>query len=245
MSSEITTALIGAVSAFVVALLTVILARLTEAGKERKRVRSEYINPLRLYSEEVHYRIEDMFRFPQNRQGLATTVPQAVSARPAEWFNHEGCYFASTCYLTACLFAGIERVRDGMPYLRHRRTDETELQTRILRVSHEFLDDDGIFYAVQHSIGELMWDTAAGRVVGYRKFCEMLQEPAQRVWFDRLLQFYVDVGKKRRLDQLRRAQQALHALSTLLDEGAAIQARTRAEQTRWLAPGEVSALPGR
>jgi hypothetical protein len=38
---------------------------------ERKKIKDDYLSPLRLFVEEVHYRIEDMFRFPENRILLA------------------------------------------------------------------------------------------------------------------------------------------------------------------------------
>ncbi|HEX5760872.1 MAG TPA: hypothetical protein VF121_16915 [Thermoanaerobaculia bacterium] len=233
MDPNVASAAIGAVAAFVVAILTVILARLSDVRTEHKKIKNDYLSPLRLYVEEVHYRIEDMFRFPANRTLLAGPGTVEVSRQPAEWFNGHGCYFASSCYLTACLFAAMWRVRGGIPYLRLKRASDTELLTRILTVSHAFLDDLGIFYVIQHSIGEQMWDHAANRVITYRSFCEALQDPVRRVWFDRLLQFYMDVGKDGRLEQLRRAQKALEALSRLLDAGAAIEARKQAEQSRW------------
>ena len=233
MNPSVSAALVGAVSAFVVALLTAVVAKRGEVRAERKRIKDGFLNPLRLFAEEAHYRLEDMFRFPENRGLLPIANLHEISHQSAEWFNAHGCYFVSSCYLTACLFAAMKRVREGIPYIRLRRSADTELQTRILRVSHEFLDDLGIFYLIQHSIGEQMWDNAANRVITYRSFCEILLDPPRRVWFDRLLQFYIDVGRGERLDQLRRAQQALEALSRLLDGGSAIATRKRAEESRW------------
>lgn len=233
MDPGVASAVIAAVSALVGAALTAIFARLSDVRAERKKIKDDYLNPLRLFAEEVHYRIEDMFQFPQNRNLLAGPGTEEISLQPPEWFNGDGCYFASTCYLTACLFASMRRVRGGVPYLRLRWIRDTELQTSILTVSHEFLDDLGIYYVIQHSIGEQMWDPAANRVITYRSFCEALQDPERRVWFDRLLQFYMDIGKGRRLKQLRHAQRALEALSRLLDKGVAIEARKRAEKSRW------------
>jgi hypothetical protein len=241
MNADVASALIAAV--FIVAVLTVLATRDKEARTERKRVKADYVDPLRRFAEEVHYRIEDMFRFPGNRKSLVLAGPADVFGQPDEWFNGEGCYFASTCYLTACLFAAMMRVREGSPYLRLNRSEDTELVSRLLRVSHEFLDDLGIYYLVQHSIGEQMWDSKARRPLTYREFCEALRDPERRVWFDRLLQFYIDVGNGARLDQLRRAQQALEALSTLLDGGAAIAARKQAERLRWRSGTEPPELP--
>ena len=226
-------AVIGAVAAFIVAILTVILARIGDVRAERKRIKNDYLSPLRLFAEEVHYRTEDMLTRPKIRALLAGQELEEISGQPGEWFNGQGCYFTSSCYFTACLFAAMKRVREGIPYLRMKRASDTELLTRVLSVSHEFLDDLGIFYVIQHSIGEQMWDHGANRVTTYRGFCEALQDPARRAWFDRLLQFYIDVGRGGRLEQLRRAQRALEALSRLLDDGAAIEARKRAEALRW------------
>jgi hypothetical protein len=233
MNPDVASAVIGAISAFVVALLTMGVARRGKTRSEQKRVSDEFLNPLRLFAEETHYRLEDMFRFDANRASLALPSPAEISRKPSEWFNADGCYLASTCYLTACLFAGIKRVREGIPYLRLKGADDTELLSRMLIVSHEFLDDEGIFYLIQHSIGEQMWDGTTHRLITYRAFCEALQDPVRRVWFDRLLQFYIDVGRGGRLEQLRRAQGALEALSQPLDGGAAIAARKQAELSRW------------
>jgi hypothetical protein len=245
MNPSVASAVIGAVAAFIVAILTVILARLNNARTERKKIKDDYINPLRLFIEEVHYRIEDMFRFPENRALLAGPGHAEISLQTPEWFNAHGCYFASSCYFTACLFAAMERVREGIPYLRLKRASDTELLSCILRVSHEYLDDFGIFYVIQHSIGDQMWDRVANRVITYRAFCETLRDPVRRVWFDRLLQFYIDVGSGGRLEQLRRTQAALETLSRLLDGGSAIEARKRAEESRWkLKRVQVDSLPG-
>jgi hypothetical protein len=233
LNPNVASAVIGAVAAFIVAILTVIFARIGDVRAERKRIKDDYLSPLRLFAEEVHYRTEDMLTRPQIRVLLAGQELVEISRQPAEWFNGQGCYFTSSCYFTACLFAAMKRVREGIPYLRLNRAKDTELLTRILSVSHEFLDDLGIFYVIQHSIGEQMWDHVANRVITYRGFCEALQDPVRRVWYDRLLQFYIDVGKGGRLEQLRRAQGALEALSRLLDAGAAIEARKRAEELRW------------
>jgi hypothetical protein len=40
-----------------------------------------------------------------------------------------------------------------------------------------------------------MWDHVGNRVITYRGFCEALQDPVRRVWYDRLSQFYFDAGK--------------------------------------------------
>jgi len=233
MNPDVASAVIGAIAAFIVALLTMVVAKRGKTRAEQKRVRDEFLNPLRLFAEETHYRLEDMFRFEENRALLALPSPAEISRKPSEWFNAHGCYLASTCYLTACLFSSMKRVREGIPYLRLKRAKDTELLSRMLNVSHEFLDDLGIFYLIQHSIGEQMWDGTTRRLLTYRGFCEALQDPVRRVWFDRLLQFYIDVGNGGRLEQLRRAQGALEALSQLLDGGAAIAARKKAELSRW------------
>jgi hypothetical protein len=243
MHPDVSSALIGAVAAFIVALLTMSAGRVAELRGERKRIKSQYLNPLRLFAEEAHYRMEDMFRFPGNRAALGGETPETVSAKPAAWFNEAGCYFASTCYFTACLFAAMRRVREGIPYLRMSGAADTELLTRILAVSHEFLDDDGVYYVVQHSIGEQTWDPGAKGMMSYRTFCQALQDPSRRVWFDRLLAFYMDVGAGRRLEQLKRAQTALEALSRLLDGGVAIQARKQVERSRWTSRQDAAPHP--
>lgn len=83
--------------------------------------------------------------------------PQQLSRRRDDWFKGAGCYFTSSCYFTACLFACIKKVREDIPYLKLRKVSDTELLRRIFTVSHSFLQDLGVYYAIQHSIGSEMY----------------------------------------------------------------------------------------
>lgn len=148
-----------------------------------------------------------------------------------------GCRYrfdrVSTGYITACLFFTIKQVRDHIPYLRLSRESDTELMTLLFRVSRAFLQDFGIFYITQPSIGHDLYLPDRNRLMTYREFCEMLKDPERRVWFDRLFTFYIETGKGEKGDRLRAALNAIRDLSDFLDrhigKGVAIEERLRAE----------------
>jgi hypothetical protein len=79
-----------------------------------------------------------------------------ILTRNGQWFTTWGAYLASSAYLTACLFAWLKKTRDGAPYLRLGSEDDTRLSVLMLRVSHSFLRDHGIYHVLQPSIGQDM-----------------------------------------------------------------------------------------
>lgn len=94
---------------------------------------------------------------------------------------HElGAYLASSAYLTACLFAWLKKNRDSAPYLHLGNEDDTHYSVLMLRVSHSFLRDQGIYYVIQPSIGQDMILAAEDRLISYREFCELLSTPGRR-----------------------------------------------------------------
>jgi hypothetical protein len=230
-------AIIALVTSLVVAYFAQFLKYRAEKRQETKEINLKYLNPLRLYLEENHFRIDEILKRVKaggGRYELLTRVEApAVSEQEAQWFNGEGCYLVSTCYFTACLFYYIQLVRNDLAYLRLRRKEDTELLNLMFGVSHAFLQNIGIFYATQPSMGIDMYLPEKGRLVSYREFSQLLQDPGKRVWFDRLLNFYIETGKGQNLERVEGAIQAIAALSKFLDltigGGASIQKRYKSE----------------
>ena len=52
----------------------------------------------------------------------------------------------------------------------------------------------------------------------YREFCQLLQDPEARVWFDRLLIFYIDTGKGKQLKRIENILRAIQDMSLFLDK---------------------------
>ena len=55
--------------------------------------------------------------------------------------------------------------------------DDTQLLALLLRISVGFLQDGGIYYATQPSIGEELLVRNENRIKTYREFCTLLQDP--------------------------------------------------------------------
>jgi hypothetical protein len=104
----------------------------------------------------------------------------------------------------------------------------------MFKVSHAFLQNKGIYYAIQPSIGIDMFNNENNRLISYREFSQMLQIPQKRVWFDRLLQFYIDIGNGLNLGRVNEALIAMYNLSKYLDKivqgGTSIPERYKSEE---------------
>lgn len=235
--STIIPAVIALVTSLVVAYFAQFLKFRAEQKEEINKINLKYLNPLRLYLEENHLRLTEIMNRVEAGGGkcdiLLKAEASAVSAQEAQWFNGEGCYLISTCYFTACLFYQIRKVRDDFAYLRLGKQEDTHLLNLMFKVSHAFLQNIGIFYATQPSIGMDIYLAEKDRLMTYREFCQLLQDPEKRIWFDRLINFYIETGNGQNLVRVKSAIQAIAELSVFLDQtlrgGASIQRRFQSE----------------
>jgi hypothetical protein len=239
--NALATALVSALTSVTVVFVSYLLSSRSESRKaaqvERQALSARYLNPLRLHLAENHFRLtEILMRTTEigKCEDLLTIDGAAdISDRELEWFTSWGAYLASSAYLTACLFAWLKKTRDSAPYLHLRNEDDTRLSVLMLRVSHSFLRDQGIYYVIQPSIGQDMILAAEDRLISYREFCELLRTPGRRVWLDRLIAYYLETGRGMKLDRVADAIAAIEALSNLLDDvaggGESVRSRLVAE----------------
>jgi hypothetical protein len=238
MNTATLAAIISALTALAVTAATLIVTNLNEKKKESKILRNKYLNPLRLYLEENYFRISEILQRVKDGDGkckilLYIESPEEVSNKDASWCNGKGCYLISSCYFTACLFVFIKKVREDIPYLRLKGGDDTKLLNLIFKVSHSFLQDLGIYYAIQHSIGEQAYIRSEERCMTYQEFCEALLDNEKRIWFDRLLKFYLDTAEGKSIERANSVVESIYNLSAFLDNkvrgGPSIRERLRAE----------------
>ncbi|MFJ7969004.1 hypothetical protein [Streptomyces sp. NPDC096324] len=234
-------ALAAAATSVVVTMCSIFLSerqqRRREIHGQRQELNAKYLNPLRLHLVENHFRLSRI-RNSISARGADTGLlviedPAEVSAKDAAWFTGPGCALMSSVYLTSCLFAQLKKVREDFPYLRLSATDDTRLAALLLRVQRGFLVNGGVYYVTQPSIGESVWIRGDERLMTYREFCEKLQDPAWRIWVDRLIVFYLDTARGDRTQRTERLLAALAQLSEFLDEcvggGKSIESRVQAE----------------
>lgn len=237
---ELWTAIISAVTSVLVVVLTQIFNNYRESKNkenlERERVNLTYLNPLRFYLVENYFRLTNILDTIQAEGGKVEALlfvqnPGDISKQDAEWFNGRGSYLISSCYLTARLFYQINKVRDELPYLSLNSNDDTELITLMTKVSLCFRQSLGIYYVIQPSIGNDMYLHDQGRIISYREFCQSLQNPEKRVWFDRLLGYYIETGQGQKLKRVEEVLSAIQELSKFLDRvvGGGMSIRKRLE----------------
>ena len=240
--STLATALISALTSVAVVLVSFFLSSRDDRKKavqaEQRELNARYLNPLRLHLAETRFRLaEILLRTGESGQCedlLTIDGPADMSNREPGWFTNWGAYLVSSAYLTACLFAWLKKTRDSAPYLRLRSEDDTRLSVLMLRVSHSFLRDQGIYYVLQPSIGQDMILVAEDRLISYREFCELLLTPTRRVWLDRLIAYYLETGRGMKLDRVTDAIAAMETLSSFLDDvtggGESVRSRLAAER---------------
>lgn len=235
-------AAISAITSVLVVVVTYVMTTRRETKlkeqRERERVNLEYLNPLRLHLVENYFRLREILNRVREGNGrcawlLYVSHASDVSSQSAEWFNGKGAYLISSSYLTACLFYYMSKVRQDFPYLSLAEQGDTKLLTLMLNVNLGFLKDLGIFYVTQPSIGNDLYLHQENRLLTYREYCQLLQEPEKRVWFDRLLSYYLEAGEGQHLDRVEQALAAMLELSKFLDQvvggGNSIKDRLEAE----------------
>lgn len=247
--STVTAALVSALASVTVTVISLLLAdrhqRRAEQRAEHQAVNSRYLNPLRLHLEENHFRLAGTLergRAPDDRNAAMRVIddPAEVSTKDAAWFNSVGYPLVTSVYLTACLFAQLKQVRQDLPYLRLSGTDDTRLAALILGVQRGYLQDGGVYYVTQPSIGEDLWLRPDGRLRTYREFCDLLTDPDSRVWFDRLLRFHLQTARGERDGQAQHILTSLKALSEFLDQ---CVGGGRSISSRWATEGIQLARP--
>ena len=67
----------------------------------------------------------------------------------------------------------------------------------------------------------------------YREFCQNIKVPEKRVWFDRLISFYLDTGRGQHLDRVEEVVESIRKLLEFLDNvvggASSIQAKYESE----------------
>jgi len=237
-------AVVSAITAITVSLLSYMLTsreqQRAKVHEERQRVNAKYLNPLRFYLVENHFRLSEILQRVESGDDrtamLLVDEAEQVSSKKDSWFNGSGQYLASSIYLAACLFAHLKKVREDIPYLQLQGAEDTRLAELMLTVHLGFSRQYNVFYVTQPSIGEELWLRDEGRVRTYREFCDLLKDPNQRVWLDRLINYYLKIGKgdHRQLELVHDAVAAIRAFTDFLDAcvggGRSIQSRWEAEE---------------
>lgn len=138
-------------------------------------------------------------------------------------------YLMSSCYVTACLFFQMNRVRDKAPYLPLNPQDDTDLVEQLFEISLAFGKTGGVYYIVQNTLAEAMAEGRDPTPISYRRFCEQFRDPQEAVWFKQLVEFYLAVGRGKNRDRLDRAMVAITNLLRFLEKylggGTAIETR--------------------
>lgn len=226
MLSGVVTAVISAITSLAVALTTQYFNEKTkqqvEKQKERDRINLTYLNPLRLHLEENYIRlIRIRQRLLEENGTCAMLMPiQQVNEIPQDetWFNADGYYLTSSCYMLACLFFCIQEVKAKIPYLQLDKKDDTELLNLMNKVSLAFARKGNIYYVVQSSIGQDMYLPSMNRVMSYREFCQALKDVNQQQWLGVLVQFYLEVGRGKKTDKVQQAIESIRELVSFLDK---------------------------
>lgn len=189
---------------------------------ELKMINHEHFNHLRLYLAEVYYCLSDIQSKIKAEGGHCSALlyvddARTISDHEDDWFINNGCFLISACYLTACLFYYMQKLRDDLPYLRLNNKDDSSLLSLMINVSDGFIKNLGVFYLIQSSIGADMYLVSEKRLLTYREFCLLLKKPSSRIWFDRLINFYIDTGRGSYPERISNLTNAINSLAQFIE----------------------------
>lgn len=242
MEEKIVVAIIGGFLSLLVAMSTQYIItwreRSTAKREEKKKIQLQYLNPLRLFLVESHFRLAEIkgrvSESGNNRCDILLFEENAneIKNKDQQWFNGQGFYLISSCYLASCLFSCLNRARESVPFLELSKSDDTKLLALSTKVSLGFLRNLGIFYVSQFSIGHDLYNREENRLLTYREFCTLLCSE-NSVWFTRLLEYFIQTGQGQHLERINESLEAMAELSTFLDAavggGESLEQRYRSE----------------
>ena len=177
---------------------------------------------LRYYLSEVFFRTQEI----RTRVGdppvpypplLSIEKIQEISRADINWFNGEGCYLISSCYLAACLFWSSREMKEEIFSRDTSAKTQKALIDLLLKVSIAFLRDLGVFYVTQDAIGQLVYLDEKNRLMTYFEFCDLLRIPEKEPLLHRLINFYYQAGKGEHLDRISEVLRSILNLSDYLD----------------------------
>ena len=142
-------------------------------------------------------------------------VANSICAK--HWFVNEGCYLISSSYLVACLWGTIEKLRQEYPYITIKKKDDTLILNKVFEINLAFLKDLSVFYVLQHNIGQIMYNKSEERLLNYAEFVELLINDKSSIWFERLINFMIEVGEGKKKKNIELALDAINSLSKYLE----------------------------
>lgn len=236
------TATISALTSLAVAIATQYwntkLKQEEKRREHRNKLNLSYLNPLRFALERAYFRISKILKLVEAQDDEFRSKmslidhPNEITDKDETWFTFDeaGYYLISSCYMTACLFFQISKVRNEIPYLDLGKKDDAKITMLMYEITHNFLDNQGIYHVIQDSIGIDMYISDQKRLMSYREFCQLLKKPEDRKWFDKLIAFYIEVSRGKRTEQIRDLVEAISQLLSFIE--ASLNTVTPAK-TRW------------
>lgn len=216
MNIEIINAIIAAVTSIIVVILSHILLSQNDKRqileKNREQCRNNYINPIRFMLAENYYRMNEILeRVIENRQKedeenihtdkegknqniFSINDASEVRYKNEDWFVNEGCYLMSSCYLTACLFAYMENLRNGIPFFKTSQKQDTRLISLVNKLVVDFSANLNIYYVIQMNIGKECYLQSEHRVLTYREFCQCIMCEENFIWYESLINYFKRIG---------------------------------------------------
>lgn len=236
------TATISALTSLAVAIATQYwntkLKQEEKRREHRNKLNLSYLNPLRFALERAYFRISKILKLVEAQDDEFRSKmslidhPNEITDKDETWFTFDeaGYYLISSCYMTACLFFQISKVRNEIPYLDLGKKDDAKITMLMYEITHNFLNNQGIYHVIQDSIGIDMYISDQKRLMSYREFCQLLKKPEDRKWFDKLIAFYIEVSRGKRTEQIRDLVEAISQLLSFIE--ASLNTVTPAK-TRW------------
>ncbi|MGB8195108.1 MAG: hypothetical protein WCF67_24445, partial [Chitinophagaceae bacterium] len=122
------------------------------------------------------------------------------------------------------------------PYIKHKRRGDSYILNGALKINIAFSKGQNIYYALQHNIGQIIYVKSQDRLLNYSEFVGLLRNENSFVWFSRLIDFFICVGKGEKNENLEWALQSIQSLSLHIEKkyrlGSSIEGRLIIENSK-------------
>lgn len=233
-------AALGIVSTWGASAFKSYLDRTAELRKNRAETRRDYLDPLRVASQDLRACFKPAYELVFSEKDTSQAdLKEYYNLRfwfrrckdyivdpNASWTEEMrrrdfamnsggiGTQAASTLYYTACYLYYATRIRLKSPYIRLGR-DDHELITRIDDVRAKFSKLE--FYDVTQDSTGIAMRNASGELKNYREFCEAVRSRAEGAWFMTLTDVFFKLYSQSAEDA-QAFLASLDRLTTFLDQ---------------------------
>ncbi len=242
--TAIITALIASISALITSIINSVNNRKTQLelirfklkhddtvlktqDNEKKRI--QYLEPLLITALDISQKISNLEKsinadltFWINSFKRAREWDVNDSKEFAYWCNMSGAGPMTMLYGSCIYFARARKIRNELPFIKLSPENDKLLLVRLNSVRESFGGGYNIWSEIQDALGDYLIKPD-DQLLNYKEFCTQLIHSWDRIWYIRLIDFYIDIYEKQKVE-MPKIKLELNSLIIFLKEMLNIEA---------------------